>query len=94
LPGLFHGHPVSRIDHAIINCPSLSAWQSCGSISIIVTGRTYTEARAAAIHREIELREIELVDVDVCTRIVAIGPDGEPVSPQMLSEVLPAIGGE
>jgi hypothetical protein len=64
---------------------------ACDSETYISTGSTYAEANAAAIQREIELRQLQQVDIGACRRLVAIGPDGQQASQQMLSEVLPII---
>ena len=71
-----------------------SAWSlayACGSETFISTGSTYAEANAAAIHREIELVQIERIAIASCRRLVAIGPDGQLASSNMLSEIMPVI---
>ncbi len=71
-----------------------AAWSvgyACGSETYISTGATYAEASAAAVNREIELRQVEQIEIGACRRLVAIGPDGKPASQSMLSQVLPVI---
>jgi hypothetical protein len=68
-----------------------SAAYACGTETFIVTEASLGEIRAAAINREIELREIERVEIGQCQRLIVIGPDGEAATPQMLSEVLPLL---
>lgn len=68
-----------------------SAAYVCGTETFIVIGATFAEVNAAAVNREIELREIEQAVSGPCRRLVAIGPNGEPAASETLSEVLPLI---
>jgi hypothetical protein len=68
-----------------------SAAYDCGSETFIVTAGTFADARVAAINREIELKQIERIDIGDCRPLVVIGPDGQPASHSVLSQVIPLI---
>lgn len=70
------------------------AWSvayACGTETFIVTATTLREAHLSAINREIELRDFERVDIVDCRQIVAIAPDGAPVSAQIPGAVIPLL---
>jgi hypothetical protein len=60
---------------------------ACGTTSFIVTADTLADARAAAINRDIDLREIRRLALPVCDLVVAVGPAGRPATSNELSEL-------
>ena len=64
----------------------------CGDYTFIANGTSSAEAREAAIHRAIDLKEILGLDLPPCSLVVGVGPDGREPPPGTLHEVLPVIG--
>ncbi len=64
----------------------------CGDYTFIANGSTSAEARAAAIHRAIDLKDILGLELPPCALVVGLGPDGEMPPPGTLNAVLPVIG--
>jgi hypothetical protein len=63
-------------------------------MNFIVSAETFSEARSAAIYRDIDLREIRRLDLPVCDLVVAVGPAGRPATQLELgdlasSEIIP-----
>lgn len=56
-----------------------AAWSlayACGDYTFIANGDTSADARTAAIHRAIDLRDILGTELPPCTLLVAVGSDG------------------
>lgn len=60
---------------------------ACGQMNFIVSAETFSEARSAAIYRDIDLREIRRLDLPVCDLVVAVGPAGRPATQLELSDL-------
>ena len=71
---------------------SWSLAYACGEYTFIATGDTSAEARAAAIHRAIDLKEILRIELAPCNLLVGVGPDGAEAPRNALSEILPVVG--
>lgn len=71
---------------------SWSLAYACGDYTFIANGDTSAEARTAAIHRAIDLKEIVGLDLPPCTLLVGVDPDGRTPAPGTLNEILPLIG--
>jgi hypothetical protein len=67
--------------------PTSAPSPACGPTHFIVSADTFADARAAAIYRDIDLREIRRLDLPVCDLVVAVGPTGRPATPSELSEL-------
>ena len=60
---------------------------ACGDTTYIVTGKSPGDAQRAAINTEIEFRQVQGMDLALCSLLVAIGPDGQPDLKRAQSEI-------
>lgn len=68
---------------------SWSLAYACGDYTFISNGDTPADARAAAVHRAIDLKEILGLELPPCVLVVGIDPAGRPPSTGELNDILP-----